>query len=53
MIQPNMATMLGFVTTDAPLTADACDAALRAAVDRTLQPGHRRRRHVDQRHVSC
>jgi glutamate N-acetyltransferase/amino-acid N-acetyltransferase len=36
MIQPNMATMLAFVTTDAPLDAAACDAALRAAVSRTF-----------------
>jgi glutamate N-acetyltransferase/amino-acid N-acetyltransferase len=36
MIQPNMATMLAFVTTDAPLTPEACDAVLRAAVDRTF-----------------
>ncbi len=36
MIMPNMATMLGFVTTDAPLTPAACDAALRAAVDVTF-----------------
>ena len=36
MIKPNMATMLAFVTTDAPLTTEACDAALRAAVDRTF-----------------
>ncbi len=36
MIMPNMATMLGYVTTDAPLTAEACDAALRAAVDQTF-----------------
>ena len=34
MIMPNMATMLAFVTTDAPLTPEACDAALRAAVGR-------------------
>ncbi len=32
MIQPNMATMLAVVTTDAPLTPEACDAALRSAV---------------------
>ena len=32
MIAPNMATMLSVVTTDAPLTAAACDAALRAGV---------------------
>lgn len=36
MIQPNMATMLAFVTTDAPLTTQACDAALRSAVGRTF-----------------
>jgi len=36
MIQPNMATMLAFVTTDAPLTPAACDAALRAATARTF-----------------
>ena len=32
MIEPDMATMLGFITTDAPLSSQACDAALRAAV---------------------
>ena len=36
MIMPNMATMLGFVTTDAPLTSDACEAALRGSVDATF-----------------
>jgi len=36
MIKPNMATMLAYVTTDAPLTAEACAAALRAAVGRTF-----------------
>ncbi len=36
MIQPNMATMLAVLTTDAPLTAEACDAALRAAVNVTF-----------------
>lgn len=36
MIMPNMATMLGYVTTDAPLTPAACDAALRSAVNRTF-----------------
>ena len=36
MIQPNMATMLAFVTTDAPLTPGACDAVLRAATARTF-----------------
>lgn len=32
MIQPNMATMLAVLATDAPLTAEAAAAALRAAV---------------------
>ncbi len=36
MIQPNMATMLAFVTTDAPLTSEACSAALGAATRRTF-----------------
>jgi glutamate N-acetyltransferase/amino-acid N-acetyltransferase len=36
MIQPNMATMLAFVTTDAPLTSSACDAVLRDATARTF-----------------
>ncbi len=36
MIQPNMATMLSFVTTDAPLSSASCDAALRSAVARTF-----------------
>lgn len=36
MIAPNMATMLGVITTDAPLTSEACDAALRAAVATTF-----------------
>ncbi|MDO9173495.1 MAG: bifunctional glutamate N-acetyltransferase/amino-acid acetyltransferase ArgJ [Actinomycetota bacterium] len=36
MIQPNMATMLAVLTTDAPLSADACDAVLRSAVNVTF-----------------
>jgi glutamate N-acetyltransferase / amino-acid N-acetyltransferase len=36
MIQPNMATMLAVITTDAPLDGEACDEALRAAVDVTF-----------------
>ena len=36
MIAPNMATMLSVITTDAPLTREACDAALRAAVATTF-----------------
>lgn len=36
MIEPNMATMLGFVTTDAPLSPAACKAALTSATNRTF-----------------
>ena len=36
MIQPNMATMLAVVVTDMPLTADAAQTALRAAVDESF-----------------
>ena len=33
MIHPNMATMLGFITTDAPVAADFLNVALRQAAD--------------------
>lgn len=36
MIQPNMATMLAFITTDAPLSSASCDAVLRSAVSRSF-----------------
>jgi len=36
MIAPNMATMLAVITTDAPLSSEACDAALRHAVNLTF-----------------
>ncbi|MBE0416937.1 MAG: bifunctional glutamate N-acetyltransferase/amino-acid acetyltransferase ArgJ [Coriobacteriia bacterium] len=36
MIEPNMATMLAFVTTDAPLTPGACSALLGTAVASTF-----------------
>lgn len=36
MMAPNMATMLGVITTDAPLTSAACHAALKAAVVTTF-----------------
>ena len=36
MIQPNMATMLAFITTDAPIPPPACDAMLRSAVGRSF-----------------
>jgi glutamate N-acetyltransferase/amino-acid N-acetyltransferase len=36
MIQPNMATMLAFITTDAPLSSASCGAVLRDAVARSF-----------------
>ncbi len=36
MIMPDMATMLAFLTTDAPLDAEACQAALASAADATF-----------------
>ncbi|MEV5602540.1 bifunctional glutamate N-acetyltransferase/amino-acid acetyltransferase ArgJ [Streptomyces sp. NPDC052299] len=36
MLEPNMATMLAYVFTDAALSPDELDAALRGAVDRTF-----------------
>lgn len=36
MIAPNMATMLGVVMTDAQLTSEQCNSALRFGVDRTF-----------------
>ncbi|RME10780.1 MAG: bifunctional glutamate N-acetyltransferase/amino-acid acetyltransferase ArgJ [Ardenticatenia bacterium] len=36
MIHPNMATMLAFIVTDALITAEALDAALRYAVERSF-----------------
>ena len=36
MIEPNMATMLAFLTTDAPLTPEACRVLLASVVDRTF-----------------
>ncbi len=36
MIHPDMATMLAVIATDVPLTADAADALLRYAVDRSF-----------------
>ena len=36
MIQPNMATMLAFLTTDAPLAPEVCDVVLRHVVSRSF-----------------
>ncbi|MCK7580237.1 MAG: bifunctional ornithine acetyltransferase/N-acetylglutamate synthase [Chromatiales bacterium] len=52
MIRPNMATMLGFVATDAAIAAGAAAARCwRSAADAQLQPHHHRRRHLDQRRL--
>ena len=36
MIKPDMATMLAFITTDAPLSSRACDDVLRSAIARSF-----------------
>ncbi len=43
MIKPNMATMLGFIATDAAIDADAAAAAARRGGEPELQPHHDRR----------
>ena len=53
MIAPDMATMLSFVVTDAPIAAPVLQALLSAGIDKTLQRGHRRQRHLDQRHAAA
>ena len=51
MIAPDMATMLTFVFTDAPISAPVLQALLQAGVTDTLQRRHRRQRHLDLRHL--
>ena len=48
MIRPNMATMLGFVATDAVVAPHLMQELVREAADRSFNR-HHRRRHVDQR----
>ncbi len=52
MIAPDMATMLAFVFTDAPIAAPALQALLADGRRRHLQRRHRRRRHLDLRHAA-
>ena len=52
MIAPDMATMLSFVFTDAPIAAPALQTLLREGVDDTLQRRDHRRRHLDLRHAA-
>ena len=49
MIEPRMATMLGFLTTDAAVDAGAAAARADRRLRRHLQRHHRRRRVLDQR----
>ena len=50
MIQPRMATTLGFVMTDAVASPAELRAALKHAIGVSLQPHLGGRRHLDQRH---
>ena len=53
MIAPDMATMLSFVATDAPIAAPVLQALLSQGVGQDLQRGHGRQRHLDQRHAAA
>ena len=49
MIAPNMATMLAFIATDAPMSRDGAGKRTARGDRRELQHDLGRRRHVDQR----
>ncbi len=51
MIQPNMATMLAFITTDAPLSPSCVRRDASFCGRPLVQPHHGRLGHVHQRHV--
>ncbi len=53
MIAPDMATMLAFVFTDAPIAAPVLQAMLSKSVQALLQRHHRRQRHLDLRHAAA
>ena len=53
MIAPDMATMLAFVFTDAPIARGALQTLLRERCRRHLQRDHHRRRHLDLRHAAA
>ena len=53
MIAPDMATMLSFVATDAPIAAPVLQALLSERRRQDLQRRHRRQRHLDQRHAAA
>ena len=52
MIAPDMATMLAFVFTDAPIAAPALQALLAEGGRALVQRDHRRQRHLDLRHAA-
>ena len=52
MIAPDMATMLSFVFTDAPIAAPLLQTLLDETRRRHLQRGDHRRRHLDLRHAA-
>ena len=52
MIAPDMATMLSFIFTDAPIGARALQSLLERRRDRHLQRRDHRRRHLDLRHAA-
>ncbi len=51
MIHPNMATMLAFMATDAPVAADVLGTIAARGRRRLVQRRHGRRRHLDQRQL--
>ena len=53
MIAPDMATMLSFVFTDAPIAPAALQALLQRGRRRHLQRRDHRRRHLDLRHAAA
>jgi glutamate N-acetyltransferase/amino-acid N-acetyltransferase len=53
MIAPDMATMLSFVATDAPIAAGCPAGPVVARHGQDLQRRHRRQRHLDLRHADA
>ena len=51
MIAPDMATMLSFIVTDAPIEVARADAAFAAAHEGDLQRHHGGQRYLDKRHA--
>ncbi len=49
MIRPNMATMLGYIATDAKVSRDVLHSLIAGRRQQVVQPYHHRWRHLDQR----